>query len=55
MNIDINENDYIVIKTKGSNSGKRSARLVGSKNPADAAASALSSEPGKVAVEDRGG
>jgi hypothetical protein len=54
MNIDINENDCIVIETKGSDSGKRSAGLAGSKNPADAAASAPSSEPGKVAVEDRG-
>jgi hypothetical protein len=55
MNIDIDENDCIVVKTKGSDIGKRSAGLAGSKNPADAAASALSSELRKVAVEDRGG
>jgi hypothetical protein len=55
MNIDIDENDCIVVETKGSDVGKRSAGLAGSKNPADAAASAPSSELGKVAVEDRGG
>ena len=55
MNTNIDENDCIVVETKGSEVGKRSAGLAGSKNPADAAASAPSSELEKVAVEGRGG
>jgi hypothetical protein len=44
MNINIDEDDCIVVETKGSDVGKQSAGLAGSSDPADAAASALSSE-----------
>jgi hypothetical protein len=55
MNIDIDGNDCIVVETKGSDVGKRSAGLAGSNDPADAGASAPSSEVGKRAVDERGG
>ena len=52
MNIDIDEDDCIVVDTKGSELGKRSAGLAGSEDPADAGASAPSSEAGKRAVDE---
>jgi hypothetical protein len=52
MNIDIDEDDCIVVETKGSKVGKRSAGLAGSSDPADAGASALSLEAGKRAVDE---
>jgi hypothetical protein len=55
MNTDIDEDDCIVVETKGSEVGKRSAGLARSTGPVDASGSAPSSELGKVAVEDRGG
>jgi hypothetical protein len=42
MNIDIDEDDCIVVETKGSEVGKRSAGLAGSSDPADAGAGAPS-------------
>jgi hypothetical protein len=55
MNIDIDEEDCIVVETKGSEVGKRSAGLAGSSDPADAGAGAPSSEAGKRAVDEGGG
>lgn len=37
MNTDIDENDCIVVETKGSDVGKRSAGWAGLKDPADQA------------------
>jgi hypothetical protein len=55
MNININEDDCIVVETKGSDVSKRSVGLAGSSDPADAGASALSSEAGKRSVDEGGG
>jgi len=55
MNIDIDEDDCIVVETKGSEVGKRSAGLAGLSDPANAAANAPSSEAGKRAVDEGGG
>jgi hypothetical protein len=55
MNTDIDENDCIVVDTKGGEVEKRGAGLAGSENPADAGASLLSSEEGKRAVDEGGG
>ena len=52
MNIDIDEDDCIVVETKGSEIGKRSAGLAGSPGPANAGASAPSSEVGKRAADE---
>jgi hypothetical protein len=52
MNIDIHENDCIVVETKGDEVGKRSPRWVGSPDPADAGASAPSSEVVNRAVDE---
>ena len=54
MNIDINEDDCIVVKTKGSEVRKRSIGLAGSLDPANATTSVLSSEVGKRAVDEGG-
>jgi hypothetical protein len=51
MNIDIDENDCIVVETKGGKVGKRSAESAGFLDPADADASAPSSEVGNRAVD----
>lgn len=55
MNIDINQNDHIIPQRKGSEVGKRSVGLAGSKDPADAGASAPSPNAGEGAEEDGGG
>jgi hypothetical protein len=55
MNTDIDKSDCIIVETEGSGVRKRSAGLAGSRDPAGAGASAPSSEPGKVALEDRRG
>jgi hypothetical protein len=55
MNIDIDEENCIVVQTKGGEVRKRGAGLAGSQNPADAGASAPSPEVGKRAVDDGGG
>ena len=55
MNTDIDENDYIVIQKGGSEVGKRGVGLAGSKDPADAGASAPSPDVGERAEEGRGG
>jgi hypothetical protein len=54
MNIDIDENDCIVVETKGGEVGKRSAGSAGSPDPADAGASAPSSEVGQWRREGGG-
>jgi hypothetical protein len=55
MNTDIDENDCIVVDTKGGKVEKRGTGLAGSENPANAGASLLSSEVGKRAVDEGGG
>jgi molecular chaperone DnaK (HSP70) len=55
MNTDIDENDCIVIRKGGSEVGKRGVGLVGSKDPADASASAPSLDVGERAEDSRGG
>ena len=55
MNININKDDYIVVKTKGSEVRKRSVGLAGLLDPANATASILSSEVGKRVVDEGGG
>jgi hypothetical protein len=55
MNTDIDENDCIVIQKGGSEVGKRGVGLAGSKDPADAGASAPSPEVGERAEDGRGG
>ena len=55
MNANIDKSDCIVIQTEGSEVGKRSVGLVGSKNPADADASAPSPEAGERAEGGGGG
>jgi hypothetical protein len=55
MNTGIDENDCIVVDTKGGEVGKRGAGLAGSENPADAGASLPSSEMVKRAVDKGGG
>lgn len=49
MNTDIDKSDCIMIQTEGSEVGKRSVGLVGSRDPADADASAPSPEVGERA------
>jgi hypothetical protein len=55
MNIDIDENDCIVVETKGGEVGKRGAGMAGSENPTNGGASAPSPEVRKRVVDDRGG
>jgi hypothetical protein len=39
-NVEIDENDFVVVETRGSKVGKQGAGLVGSEDPADAGAGA---------------
>jgi hypothetical protein len=54
MNIDIDEDDCIVVETKGNEIGKQSTGLAGSSDPADTSAGTPSSEAGKRAVDEGG-
>jgi hypothetical protein len=54
MNTDIDESDCAVIQKEGSEVGKRGVGSAGSKDPADADASAPSPEVGEGAVGSRG-
>ena len=55
MNTDIDESDCIVIQKGGGEVGKRSVEYAGSKDPANADASAPSPEVGERAEDGRGG
>jgi hypothetical protein len=55
INTDIDENDYIVIQKGGSKVGKQGVGLAGSKDPANASASAPSPDVGERAEDSRGG
>ena len=55
MNTDIDESDCIVAQKGGGDVGKRGVGLAGSKDPADAGASAPSLDVGERAEDGRGG
>jgi hypothetical protein len=55
MNTDIDESDCIVIQKGGSEVGKRGVGVIGSPDPAEAGAGALSPEVVVEAEGDRGG
>ena len=55
MNTDIDESDCIIIQKGGGKVRKRSVEFAGSKDPADAGASALRLEAGERAEERSGG
>ena len=55
MNTDIDDSDYIVVQKRGGKVRKRSVEFVGSPDPPNADASALSPEVGKRAEDSRGG
>jgi hypothetical protein len=55
MNTDIDDSDCIVIQKGGGEVRKRSVEFAGSKDPANADASALSPEVGERAEDSRGG
>jgi hypothetical protein len=55
MNTDIDDSDCIVIQKGGGEVGKRSVEVVGSPDPPNADASALSPEAGERAEDARGG
>jgi hypothetical protein len=55
MNTDIDDSDCIVIQKGGGEVGKRSVEFAGSKDPANADASAPSPEAGERAEDGRGG
>jgi len=55
MNTDIDDSDYIVVQKRGGKVRKRSVEFVGSPDPPNTDASALSPEVGKRAEDSRGG
>jgi hypothetical protein len=55
MNTDIDDNDYIVVQKGGGEVRKQSIEVIGSLDPPNANASALSLEAGERAEDGRGG